>query len=231
MTSSQFDAARDRLIKEIEAEAHQTESWTGRSRYADRVMSAIARVPRHDFVRPQDESAAYLNRPLPIGHGQTISQPFIVAVMTDLLDIGPTDRVLEIGTGCGYQAAVLAEVAGAVYTLEVVETLAADACARLRELGYSNIYARTGDGHAGWPDAAPFDGIIVTAAPERIPETLVEQLAPRGRLVVPVGRTGETQMLYRCVRRDDGTLLREAKLPVAFVPMVAPGTDSRRWIM
>ena len=141
-------------------------------------MEALARVPRHAFVRQGDTASAYVNRPQSIGHGQTISQPYIVALMTELLDLGGDDRVLEIGTGSGYQSAVLAELAGRVFSVEVVEALAADARRRLRDLGYDNIDVRTGDGYAGWPERMPFDAIIVTAAPERIPETLVDQLRP-----------------------------------------------------
>jgi protein-L-isoaspartate(D-aspartate) O-methyltransferase len=183
-------------------------------------MAAMVKVPRHEFVPFPDRSMAYINRPLAIGHGQTISQPYIVAVMTDLLDLKPDDRVLEIGTGCGYQAAVLAEVAGRVYTVEIVKDLAEKAQQRLRDLGYENIETRIGNGYEGWPKAAPFDAVIITSAPPHIPSALVDQLKPGGRMVVPVGSRNETQMLYRCVKREDGTLDKERKLPVAFVPMV-----------
>jgi protein-L-isoaspartate(D-aspartate) O-methyltransferase len=215
-----FAEARRRLLEEIEAEALQTRGWTGRGAYSDRVMAAMAAVPRHEFVMPEDLAVAYVNRPLAIGHGQTISQPYIVAVMTDLLDLAPTDRVLEIGTGCGYQAAVLAEVAGRVYTVEIVRQLAEETRRRLHRLGYGTIETRIGDGYQGWPEEAPFDAVIVTSAPPEIPEALVEQLKPGGRMVVPIGDRNETQMLYRGVKRADGTLDMERKLPVAFVPMV-----------
>lgn len=220
MTDDSFAGARRRLIEEIEAEARETQGWTGRAAYSSRVMAAMAKVPRHAFVSPPELSMAYINRPLAIGHGQTISQPYIVAVMTDLLDLQPNDRVLEVGTGCGYQAAVLAEVAARVYTLEIVRELAEQAALRLRELGYDNIEARVGNGYEGWPEAAPFDAVMVTSAPPRIPMALVDQLKTGGRMVVPVGLRNETQMLYRCVKRDDGTLDKERRLPVAFVPMV-----------
>lgn len=220
MNDETFAEARRRLTEEIEAEARQTESWTGRATYSDRVMAAIAKVPRHAFVSTADLSAAYDNRPLAIGHGQTISQPYIVAVMTDLLDLQLTDRVLEIGTGCGYQAAVLAKLVERVYTVEIVEELAIAARERLHDLGYTNIETRLGNGYEGWPDAAPFDAIIVTSAPPHIPAALVDQLRPGGRMVLPVGGRNETQMLYRCVKRPDGTLDKTRKLPVAFVPMV-----------
>jgi protein-L-isoaspartate(D-aspartate) O-methyltransferase len=177
-------------------------------------------VPRHLFVPRGERDYAYINRPLAIGYGQTISQPFIVAVMTDLLDLAPSDRVLEIGTGCGYQTAVLAKLAGHVYSIEVVAELAAEAARRLRELGYANVTCRHGDGYGGWPEQVPFDAIIVTAAPPRIPDALVAQLKTGGRLVIPLGLAHDTQMLCRCVKTDDGSLFREDKLPVAFVPMV-----------
>ena len=209
-----------RLLAEIEAEARDTKSWTGREAFSGAIMEAMARVPRHEFVRQGDEAAAYVNRPLPIGHGQTISQPYIVAVMTDLLDLGPADRVLEIGTGSGYQAAVLAEVAARVYTVEVIESLARSAIARLGRLGYDTVEVRAGDGNEGWPEQAPFDAIMVTAAPRAIPEPLVEQLKAGGRMVIPIGRVHWTQTLYLGVKGDDGKLKARKTLPVAFVPLV-----------
>lgn len=225
MTEKQFAEARRRLIEVIEAEARQTASWTGRPRFSDRVMAALAAVPRHEFVADWEHPSAYDNRPLAIGHGQTISQPYIVAVMTDLLDLAPQDRVLEIGTGCGYQAAVLAAVGGQIYSVEVIPTLAEAARQRLARLGCSNVHVRVDDGYTGWPEEAPFDAIIVTAAPPSIPHALVDQLAPGGRMVIPVGAAGDSQMLYRCVREADGSLTKEQKLPVAFVPMV-PGSSN-----
>jgi protein-L-isoaspartate(D-aspartate) O-methyltransferase len=218
-----FADARQRLLDEIAAEAEGTVAYTGRRRYSERVMAAMARVPRHAFVPAADQRAAYDNRPLPIGHGQTISQPYIVALMTELLDLAPGDRVLEIGTGCGYQAAVLAEVAGQVWSVETIPALADAARRRLADLGYGSIAVKTGDGFLGWPEHAPYDGIIVTAAPVAIPPALVEQLAVGGRLVIPVGPEGGPQVLNRCVRRADGGLDREGTLPVAFVPMVPAG--------
>ncbi len=212
--------ARDRLMAEIEANAKETKSWTGRGEFSDAVMAAMEAVPRHQFVDPRDVVAAYVNRPLPIGHGQTISQPYIVALMSDLLDLKAADKVLEIGTGCGYQAAVLAELAARVFTMETVGALATAAHKRLAGLGYGAIEIRTGDGFAGWPEQAPFDAVIVTAAPERIPETLVEQLKPGGCMVVPIGKAHETQFLMRLVKDEDGNVAEHALLPVAFVPMV-----------
>jgi protein-L-isoaspartate(D-aspartate) O-methyltransferase len=182
-------------------------------------------VPRHLFVPRGEIDFAYENRPLSIGYGQTISQPYIVAVMSELLDLRPNDRVLEIGTGCGYQTAVLAELAGQVFSIEVVEALALDAAERLRRLGYQNVELRCGDGYRGWPEEAPYDAIIATAAPERVPGALARQLKPGGRLVIPVGPAGETQALLRCVKEEDGRLTLENKLSVAFVPMV-PGAGS-----
>lgn len=220
MKDGDFAAGRDRLIEEIDEEARLTASWTGRVRFADRVMAAMARVPRHEFVLEGDEPFAYINRPRGIGFGQTISQPYIVALMTDMLDLQPADRVLEIGAGSGYQAAVMAGLSGHVYSVEVVAALAEAAAARLDRLGYDNVSVRTGDGYAGWPEEAPFDAIMVTAAPESIPEALVEQLKPGGRMAVPVGRPHETQLLM-LVRKDaDGHPTRQSLLPVAFVPMV-----------
>ncbi len=215
-----LEEAHRRLLEEIAAEARDTACWTGRPLFSPRVMAAMAEVPRHEFVPDWERPFAYANRPLGIGHGQTISQPYIVAVMTELLDLGESDRVLEIGTGCGYQAAVLGTLAKSVYSVEVVPELATEAAKRLKRLGYDNVVVRIGDGYEGWPEEAPFDAVIVTAAPVEIPEALIDQLKSGGRLVIPVGMTGETQMLYRCLREAGGTLSREAKLPVAFVPMV-----------
>ena len=188
----------------------------------------MAKVERHRFVPDAEAPYAYINRPRPIGHGQTISQPFIVALMTELLDLEPTDKVLEVGTGSGYQAAVLAELAREVFTIELVEPLGRTAEARLKDLGYANVHVRIGDGFKGWPEAAPFDAIIVTAAPEQVPETLAEQLKPGGRLVIPLGKQLEPQTLLRCAKGENGKLVCENKLPVAFVPMVRGKSDDGR---
>jgi protein-L-isoaspartate(D-aspartate) O-methyltransferase len=212
--------ARRRLIAEIEEEARETQFWTGRARYSERVMTALETVPRHEFVLPEDQPYAYVNRPRGIGHGQTISQPYIVALMTDLLDLEPTHRVLEIGTGCGYQAAVLAELAGRVFTVETFEELALTASARLARLGYGNVEVRHGEGYEGWPEEAPFDAVIVTAAPSAVPPTLLDQLAPGGRMVVPVGEPGATQILTLCRKDAEGHIDRDGLLPVSFVPMI-----------
>ena len=226
MEDRELDAARDRLLEEIEVEVRQTANWTGRAAISPRVMAAIARVPRHAFVSASDHAFAYINRPLSIGYGQTISQPYIVAIMTDLLDLDEGDRVLEIGCGSGYQAAILAETAGEVYSVEVVPELAEEARMRLARLNYANVHIKVADGYGGWPDWAPFDGIIVTSAPPSIPEALVAQLKPGGRLVIPVGSAGGSQTLYRCERTSDGQLECSGKLPVAFVPMVPGRTEA-----
>lgn len=214
----QIDAAT--LIDDIEAEFAVTADTTGRDSLSAPVRAAIAKVPREKFVPPSERALAYLNCPLPIGHGQTISQPFIVAIMTDLLDLQPTDSVLEIGTGCGYQTAILAEIARHVASIEVVEDLSNAARERLNALGYRNITLRIGDGAAGWPELAPFDAIIVTAAAMRMPPALIEQLKPGGRLVIPIGAPGAPQTLVRVDKRPDRTTTQREILPVAFVPLV-----------
>lgn len=211
------------LLLEIARDAADSASWTGRASLSDRVMAAMARVSRNAFVPLAHRRSAYENRPLPIGQGQTISQPFIVAIMSELLDLNPQDRVLEIGTGSGYQAAVLAGLAKEVFSLEVIPDLAKRAQERLAQLGYDNVHVATGDGFRGWPGQAPFDAIIVTAAPTDFPSALDDQLAAGGRLVIPVGPRDEAQMLWRCVKTENGTILRERKLPVAFVPMLPAG--------
>ncbi len=185
------------------------------------VRAAVARVPRHRFVPPDQQDFAYEDHPLPIGYGQTISQPFVVALMTQLLKLTPAAKVLEIGTGCGYQTAILAELAKEVYSVEVIPELAQGAENRLRELGYTNIHIRLGDGWSGWPEAAPFDGIIVTAAAPSWPAPLIAQLAEGGRLVIPVGPAGWDQGLWQATKLE-GNLLKRAIGPVRFVPLVSP---------
>ena len=193
----------------------------------DAVLRAFHAVPRHRFVEGEKPSYAYGDHPIPIPCGQTMSQPYVVAYMLQKLRLQHTDSALEIGTGSGYQTAVLAEIAFRVYSIETVETLAKCARTLLDELGYQTIYVRTGDGHEGWPELAPFDAVIVTAAAERVPPALVAQLGTGGRLVIPVGRVYESQTLVRAVKNDDGTLARENVLPVAFVPMVSKGEGPR----
>ncbi len=221
MQTDPFAVDRARLIDQIATDTRETAAWTGRHALATAVIEAMRAVPRHRFVDKIDQDAAYENRPLAIGHGQTISQPFIVALMTDLLDAGPSDRILEIGTGSGYQAAILARLVAEVWTIERHRALADRARSLFTALGLDNVHTRCGDGAQGWPEQAPFDGILVTAAAPRMPEPLVAQLAPGGRLVIPIGGHGDTQTLYRCEKRGDGTLDKVAKLSVAFVPLVS----------
>jgi protein-L-isoaspartate(D-aspartate) O-methyltransferase len=208
------------LIAEIEAEARMTTRWTGRPAFAPAVLAAMRAVRREAFVREPDAGRAYLNAPLSIGHGQTISQPFIVALMTDLLDLRREHRVLEVGTGSGYQAAVLAELCDEVCSVEVIPALAERARRVLREQGYGRIALRVGDGSAGWPEHAPFDRIIVTAAAASIPPALVEQLAAGGRMVLPVGPPHADQELTVVEKHTGGLVSARRVLPVAFVPLV-----------
>ena len=187
------------------------------SEYRQKVLKAIEEVPRHEFVPPNMEARAYEDNPLPIGEEQTISQPYIVALMTELLGLKGGERVLEIGTGSGYQAAVLAEIAGQVYTIEILEPLATSAKKRLAGMGYKNITVRCGDGYKGWKEHAPFDAIIVTAAPDHVPQPLVDQLKPGGKMVIPVGNF--LQELKVLTKKSDGTVVEKNVLPVRFVPM------------
>lgn len=182
-----------------------------------RVLAAMRKVPRHRFVDAGQRAQAYEDHPLPIPGNQTISQPYIVALMTELLELEPSSRVLEIGTGSGYQSAVLAELAERVFTIEIVPELARLAESRLKELGYANVTVREGDGYRGWPEHAPFDGIIVTAAPERIPQPLLDQLAPGGIMVIPVGGFFQELKVFR--KSADGRVTEKDILPVRFVPM------------
>jgi len=215
-----FETPRRRLLEDIAQLTRQTRLETGREALSERTMAAMRKVPRHRFVLPGDERYAYDNRPLPIGHGQTISQPFIVALMTDLMDMQPSDKVLEIGTGCGYQAAVLAELAREVYTIEIVEPLGREAAQRFKALGYRNVTAKIGDGYQGWAGHAPFDAIMVTAAARDVPQPLVDQLKPGGRLVIPVGSQGGSQTLLLIEKGQDGRLTRREVLAVRFVPLI-----------
>ncbi len=209
-----------RLLETINDEARNTASLTGRERFSESVMTAMSNVPRHKFMLPEDANYAYLNRPWEIGYGQTISQPYIVALMTDLLDLNGNEKVLEIGTGSGYQTAVLAENAGHVYSVETIEVLARDARRRLHDMGYENVDIISGDGFKGWRDHMPYDAIMVTAAPESIPKALIEQLGPGGRMAIPIGRRNETQILCRCYKDMKGCFKISRLLPVSFVPMV-----------
>ena len=211
--------ARARMVAEIAGEARATGGETGRPKFSDAVMAAMGKVPRHRFVPSAQEAFAYENRPLPIGDGQTISQPYIVALMTELLDPKPSDTVLEVGTGSGYQAAVLAELVAKVYTIEIVEPLGRQAAKVLGELGYRNVEVRVGDGYGGWPAVAPFDAIIVTAAPAAIPQPLIDQLKPGGRMVIPVGEMFYAQELLLVHKESDGKTTTRRTLPVRFVPL------------
>ena len=212
--------ARERMLELIQDEARLTADETGRSRLSDRVMTAMGEIPREEFVPAGMTPWAYDNEPLPIGAGQTISQPFIVALMTDFLDPAPDQRVLEVGTGCGYQAAVLSHLVAEVYSVEYLAELGNDAAERLRRLGRSNVHVRIGDGRRGWPEAAPFDGIIVTAGAPVVPPALLEQLAPGGRLVIPVGEGLWGQELRLVTKDAGGHIHSRAILPVAFVPLI-----------
>jgi protein-L-isoaspartate(D-aspartate) O-methyltransferase len=214
-----YAAARRRLLAEVELDMRDTARSTGRDRLDPRVAAAIGKVPRHRFVPAHLADRAYDNRPLPIGHEQTISQPFIVALMTDLIEPKPADRVLEIGTGSGYQAAVLAELVARVYTIEIVRPLGEQAAALLKSLGYRNIETRIGDGYLGWPEAAPFDAIVVTAAPEQMPQPLIDQLAPNGRLIAPVGSRFGIQTLQLLRKDAQGRTVTRSVLEVRFVPL------------
>jgi protein-L-isoaspartate(D-aspartate) O-methyltransferase len=214
-----FRAEREALIKEIEQDVKATGRHLGRERLDPRVLQALRSVPRHRFVAKAYRDEAYENRPLPIGYGQTISQPYIVAIMTELLEPEPGQRMLELGTGSGYQAAVLAQVTGRVYSMEIIPELGEQAAQRLRSLGYDNVQVRVGDGYHGWPEQGPFDGIIVTAAGDHVPPPLVEQLKPGGRMVIPVGSWYFTQQLLLIEKAADGTLETREILPVAFVPL------------
>lgn len=210
---------RAHMVVEIAAMARETGGATGRPGFSEAVMAAMGRVPRHRFVPVLLEPFAYENRPLPIGEGQTISQPFLVALMTDLLDPRPGDTVLEVGTGSGYQAAILAEVVAKVHTIEIVEPLGRRAMQTLAQLGYGNVEVHIGDGSRGWPRAAPFDSIIVTAAAGEIPKPLIDQLKPGGRMVIPVGGTPGRQDLLLLQKHPDGTSTTRRTLPVRFVPL------------
>ena len=212
-----------RMLATIESEASYTRHMTGRDAFSDRVMQAMQEVPRDQFVPDNMKAAAFDNGPLPIGHGQTISQPYIVALMSDLLDLGPDDTVLEIGTGSGYQTAVLSLLCRDVYSMEVIPQLSDVAARRLQGLGYENVHLRSGNGYKGWPEHAPYDGIIVTAAAPYVPEALVEQLRPGGRLVIPVGQPYMHQELMVVSKDEQAERHTSSVLSVAFVPMVDPG--------
>jgi protein-L-isoaspartate(D-aspartate) O-methyltransferase len=209
---------RAKMVETIEAHAELAPHAVPGGGLAPEVLEAMRTVPRHAFVPENLRALAYEDRPLPIGYGQTISQPFIVALMTDLLDTEPGDRVLEIGTGSGYQAAVLAPLVDEVYSIEIVPGLGERAAAVLEELGYANVETKVADGYYGWPEVAPFDGIVVTAAANQIPPPLVEQLNPGGRMVIPIGGPFAAQQLMLVEKQQDGGITTRQVLPVQFVP-------------
>jgi len=208
------------MLDDIEAEVRYTRSLIGKDELDVQVMEAMRKVPRDAFVPPDMKSVAFENGPLPIGHGQTISQPYIVALMTDMVAPEPEHRILEIGTGSGYQTAILSQLCSKVYSVEVVEELGSAAAALFKKLGYRNIETRIGDGYRGWPEHAPYDGIIVTAAATYIPAALVEQLKPGGRMAIPVGLPYSHQELMLVRKDKQGKTLTESVLGVAFVPLV-----------
>lgn len=220
---------RDRqkqMLREIEQEVEYTRNMTGRTTLRRPVMDVMEQVPRHRFVTSGKQEQAYVNGPLPIGHGQTISQPYIVALMTDLLDPEPQDIILEVGTGSGYQAAVLSRLVRQIYSLEIIEPLHERAAETLRRLGYLNVECRSGNGYFGWSEHAPYDGIIVTAAAASIPPSLVDQLKPGGRLVIPVGLPYSHQELMVLEKDDDGKVTTQGILGVIFVPLTG-GSEER----
>jgi protein-L-isoaspartate(D-aspartate) O-methyltransferase len=215
-----FTSLRARMVAEVDAMYADTRSETGLPAMSSAVRAALGKVERHRLVPPSQAGAAYRNHPLPIGSGQTISQPYIVALSTDLLNPKASDVVLEVGTGSGYQAAVLAEVVKQVYSIELIESLGKSAAVRLAEMGYRNVEVRIGDGYAGWPEKAPFDAIVVTAAAPQVPPALVAQLRTGGRLVIPVGGSMDIQYLKVLTKRADGGYDEKRVLPVRFVPLV-----------
>ena len=218
MAQQDVAADRRRMVEEIDAMVASTASTSGVARLDPRVRAAMGEVPRHEFVPLEYRSAAYGNGPLPIGHDQTISQPFIVALMTELLQPKKTDRVLEVGTGSGYQAAILSVLAREVYTIEIVPALGKMARVNLERLGYTNVRTRIGDGYQGWAEHAPFDVIIVTAAPDHVPPALIAQLRPGGRMVIPVGRFDQELMVL--AKHADGSTTTTTVAPVRFVPLI-----------
>lgn len=215
-----FAALRERMVIETIERRGVTD---------EDVLNAMRTVPRHLFVPEGEQDYAYGDHPLPIGYGQTISQPYIVALMTDLLELRQGDKVLEVGTGSGYQAAILAEIPSIeVYTIEIIPELAESAQERLESLGYTDVHCRQGDGYYGWPQYAPFDAIVVTAAPDHVPQPLVDQLAPGGRMVIPVGPPGGYQTLWKLVKQPDGEVKNYNMGGVAFVPLTGMGVEEHQ---
>jgi protein-L-isoaspartate(D-aspartate) O-methyltransferase len=221
MEDALFTNLRQRMVAEIAAEAALTVKYTGRPAFAERVMQVMAKVPRHEFVPAEIKAYGYLNRPLPIGCDKTVSQPFIVALMTDLLDLAPEDVALEIGAGAGYQAAVLAELVRKVYTIDIIAELAEGAERRLRQMKYANVTVRVGNGYYGWAEHGPYDKIMVTAACELVPPPLIAQLKPGGRMIIPTGIT-ERQILTLVEKSAEGKVATRDLLPVRFSELEEP---------
>jgi protein-L-isoaspartate(D-aspartate) O-methyltransferase len=219
-----YSKQRQQLLAELAEDMAMTSDTTGRTALSKRVAAAMAETPRHEFVTENEQYYAYNNTALPIGCGQTISQPFIVALMTDLLDPEPEHTVLEVGTGSGYQAAVLSQLVRCVYSIEVIPELAVTAEAKLKQLGYRNVMVKAGDGAEGWPEQGPYDGIIVTAAAAEVPPALLQQLKPGGRMVIPVGAAPRHQTLMLVTKSMAGEVHEQPVLSVAFVPLVSEGS-------
>jgi protein-L-isoaspartate(D-aspartate) O-methyltransferase len=217
--ADRYATQRAGMVQLIRQDVIDTRRHIGREQLDPAVMLVMGRVPRHEFVPEAERARAYANHPLPIGHGQTISQPYIVALMTDLLALDADDQVLEVGTGSGYQAAVLAELTRVVYTIEIIEPLGRAAMARLARLGYTNIHGRVGDGYYGWEEGAPFDAIIVTAAASHVPPPLLKQLRPAGRMIIPIGSRFMVQDLLLIEKSSTGEFSVRQILPVRFVPL------------
>lgn len=218
-SADKYERSRQDMVRIIEQDVRETSLYLDKEVLDPRVIAAIAKVPRHKYVPRKLRRNAYENRPLPIGHGQTISQPYIVAVMTDLLKPEPHHRVLEVGTGSGYQAAILAELVDTIYSIEIIKPLADKAAKRLKDLGYKNAHVRVGDGYYGWKKYAPFDAIVVTAAASHIPPPLIAQLKPGGRMMIPVGSRFLVQQLLLVEKEQAGKLITDQILPVTFVPL------------
>ncbi len=216
MVDQLFASPRRQMVQDIAVHATHTGPKTGKAALDERVIEVMGKVPRHEFVPATLRSVAYADTPLPIGYDKTISQPYIVALMTDLLDLEADDVVLEVGTGLGYQAAVLAEIVKQVYTVEIIEELEGEARRRLNQLGYTNIETKLGDGCLGWPEHAPFDAIVVTAAPDLIPPALIGQLKPGARMVIPAGISLDTQQLMLVEKDGNGRITTKEILPVSF---------------
>ena len=219
IAENDYHRQRHALVSIIRAEVMTARDFLNQESLDEQVFDALRKVPRHEFVPDDERPYAYANRPLSIGYGQTISQPFIVAIMTDLLKLKKTDRVLEVGTGSGYQAAILAELVDSVYTIEIIEPLARQAAANLNRAGYDAVHTRIGDGYYGWEEAAPFDGIVVTAVASHIPPPPIKQLKPGGRMVIPVGAQFMTQYLVLVTKDIDEKVTTRQILPVSFVPL------------